>query len=490
MSLTASHRRSDLYLAKLDGCDPDLSPPRIVCPTIITLECSGQEGAVVEYSLQSPRDCDPDVEESFTPQPGEMLELGGHTATYRATDGLGHEASCEIAVEVVDTTASVLTCPEDMTVDCAEPGGEVVVHFTVTAADICDPNPVVVSDPPSGSVFGPGRHRVSCTATDASGNSTSCSFYVIGCEPEEDEGSSCADVNSGGQTGDIDMSDAIYLLTWLFNAGPHPQCPTPEDRTLPATGQSVTFGDCPGQDGFYRAGCPMPGRFVDNGDGTVTDRCTQLTWIQQTADVTSDGKITADDQLEWCEALEYCETLTFAGEDDWRLPNVRELLSILDYGRANPSVDPVFRLTRIADRNEYQYWSSTLSASNPEAVLYVEMRGGLVFSHGFAMFVLPVRGGIEGPCADVNGDGEIDISDPIRLLTWLFLGGPKPACRASRESSVPSTGQHATSGECPGQDGFQYRAHYTDTIMLRHDNRRHGRHRWLVQDLTLLSSSD
>lgn len=44
----------------------------------------------------------------------------------------------------------------------------------------------------------------------------------------------------------------------------------------------------------------------------------------------------------WQNALKYCEGLALAGHTDWRLPNVRELLSIVDYGRYDPSIDPIF----------------------------------------------------------------------------------------------------------------------------------------------------
>ena len=46
---------------------------------------------------------------------------------------------------------------------------------------------------------------------------------------------------------------------------------------------------CPGQDGFYQTGCAPDHRFVDNGDGTVTDNCTGLMWQKDTADVNVDG---------------------------------------------------------------------------------------------------------------------------------------------------------------------------------------------------------
>jgi hypothetical protein len=62
--------------------------------------------------------------------------------------------------------------------------------------------------------------------------------------------------------------------------------------------------------------------------------------------------------LGWWQALDYCESLSFVGHDDWRLPNVRELQSIVDYGRSEPAISPVFGAW------SSQYWSSTSNALN------------------------------------------------------------------------------------------------------------------------------
>jgi hypothetical protein len=121
-----------------------------------------------------------------------------------------------------------------------------------------------------------------------------------------------------------------------------------------------------GQDGAYQAGCPMDGRFVDNGDGTVTDTCTGLMWQQATADINEDGQIGAVDALNWADALQYCENLEYAGHSDWRLPNVRELISIADYGRC-PGFDPaVFSIALPGEGWFVLYWSSTSPANDVE----------------------------------------------------------------------------------------------------------------------------
>ncbi len=203
------------------------------------------------------------------------------------------------------------------------------------------------------------------------------------------------DVNASGG---IDIADAIYLLTYLFAKGPVPEpiespacdscCPPCPPFSLPATGQTACYdtdgnvidcasADWPGQDGFYQKGCPTANRFVDNGDWTVTDTCTGLMWQESTAHGT----------YTWQDALKYCESVEDVGHSDWRLPNIRELLSIVDYGRSDLKIDPVFG----AESN--WYWSSTTSAGYPGGAWGVGFHSGDVNDHGkaYVCFVRAVR---------------------------------------------------------------------------------------------------
>ncbi len=106
--------------------------------------------------------------------------------------------------------------------------------------------------------------------------------------------------------------------------------------------------------------------FVDNGDGTVTDRATGLTWIQADS-----GK-----GMDWPSALDYAENMKFAGHDDWRLPNAKELQSIIDYARSadttkSAAIDLIFKCTPITNEDGQKdfghYWTSTT---------HVDPRGG------------------------------------------------------------------------------------------------------------------
>jgi len=132
--------------------------------------------------------------------------------------------------------------------------------------------------------------------------------------------------------------------------------------------------------------------FVDNGDGTVTDLATGLMWQQ------ADDGISRD----WEAALAYAENLNLGGYTDWRLPNAKELQSIVDYTRCPDSsnsaaINAIFQTTMINDPNgnpgQYPYfWSGTShrDGTNPcTRAVYVafgeaqgQMNGILLDVHG------------------------------------------------------------------------------------------------------------
>jgi len=109
----------------------------------------------------------------------------------------------------------------------------------------------------------------------------------------------------------------------------------------------------------YVRGNPDYGRndFVDNGNGTISDKGTGLVWQKS-----DDGKT-----RNWEQALSYCENLTAAGRDDWRLPSAKELQSIVDYSRSpsatnSAAIDPIFGIMEM----ESYFWSATTHLDGPK----------------------------------------------------------------------------------------------------------------------------
>jgi len=96
------------------------------------------------------------------------------------------------------------------------------------------------------------------------------------------------------------------------------------------------------------AGVSSAGSLIDNGDGTVTDSGTLLMWQQGESSVVT-----------WEAALTTCEISTLAGYTDWRLPNHKELLSLVDYAK---TTTPAINMTLFPGALSSRYWSSTTVA--------------------------------------------------------------------------------------------------------------------------------
>jgi len=154
---------------------------------------------------------------------------------------------------------------------------------------------------------------------------------------------------------------------------------------LPKTGQTTVYQA--GDDGTYKKGYPKSGaRFVDNGDGTITDKATGLMWAKDGNGAgCNNGNVIA-----WSAAITFIEGLSFAGHDDWRLPNIKELQSIIDFSKSNPAIDPVFTNT-----TSNFYWSSTTYAGGSAFGwgFYFDVGSMDYLTKGNSYYIRPVRGG-------------------------------------------------------------------------------------------------
>ncbi len=144
---------------------------------------------------------------------------------------------------------------------------------------------------------------------------------------------------------------------------------------------------------------------VDNGDGTVTDRATGLTWMQ-----VDSGALMGNGALNWEQALHWAENLEYAGHSDWRLPNAKELHSIVDYTRSpdttrSAAIDPVFQATPITNEGGWadyaHYWTGTshTRGNSASAGIYIAFGRAL----GFMSRPGPQRG--SATLMDVHGAG-------------------------------------------------------------------------------------
>lgn len=179
--------------------------------------------------------------------------------------------------------------------------------------------------------------------------------------------------------------------------------PLETGQTACWTGGGVTV-PCAGtgQDGAEQRG--MKRRYADNGDGTITDEKTGLTWEKES----DDGSIHDGDTVgDWNHALTKIALLNvtaFAGHTDWRLPNVFELQSLADYGVQNPAVSAAFNtgctpgctvLTCSCTRN-WPYWTSTTAFDLQTFGWAVSFRDGLTHTQRKSNSIpaRAVRGGL------------------------------------------------------------------------------------------------
>ncbi len=174
--------------------------------------------------------------------------------------------------------------------------------------------------------------------------------------------------------------------------------------------------------------------FHDGGDGTVTDRATGLTWAKA-----DNGK-----GLDWDAALAWVQAMNakhFLGHNDWRMPNAKELQSIVDTTRApatthSPAIDPVFQTTRLDDGEFPYFWTGTTHRGGPP-----DQQGGaaVYLAFGRATGWMQRGGSGEYRLLDVHGAGA-QRSDQKTGDPAMFPHGRGPQKRSEdrRSCDVPS----------------------------------------------------
>jgi len=225
-------------------------------------------------------------------------------------------------------------------------------------------------------------------------------------------------------------------------------------KIVPKSGQTTSYANY--DDGYYQIGNVTSPRFVDNLDGTISDRATNLMWVKQpeliipgaigihstnqiqvargtwaTATVyaladlvfddyigdyyvcvvahTSTGthlidepsmwrltiwtasadNLTTPSTMTWANGLANSEALVYAGYSDWRLPNISELGSIIDYSLSHPCVTTYFSGCKSSD-----YLSSTTLGSSTTQKWYINFWEGEKGFNANSTYIRPVRGGI------------------------------------------------------------------------------------------------
>lgn len=151
------------------------------------------------------------------------------------------------------------------------------------------------------------------------------------------------------------------------------------------TGQTVSYA--PGDDGDVEAGVSGASpRFTDGGDGTVSDTLTSLIWTKDAGHY----------EHHWADALNYCRNYPSGVPAGWRLPNFRELMSLLDFGQKFPMLPLNHPFINLVSDHTGIYWSSTTnivydSLSKANAINFGTGDVRLLSKLGGAGYLLCVR---------------------------------------------------------------------------------------------------
>jgi Protein of unknown function (DUF1566) len=177
-------------------------------------------------------------------------------------------------------------------------------------------------------------------------------------------------------------------------------------------GYPVTFPDGRANTQYVRyvRGNPRYGAnaFQDLGNGIVVDHATTLHWQKFDSGPTP---------IDWRTALSYCQQQTLGGYNDWRLPNAKELQSIVDYRRApvvtgTPAIDPLFGYSSV----ESYYWTSTTLVEGPPQL---QGNAAVYIAFGRALGYVSVPPGSPLRLLDVHGAGaqrgDLKVGDPAQF---------------------------------------------------------------------------
>ena len=157
-----------------------INPVIAGCPSNIIISANASCQAIVNWTAPTASDNCAAVALTTTQNPGTVFNLGTTPVTYTATDAAGNISTCSFNVTVQDNTNPVITgCPSNITVS-ADASCQATVNWTApTVSDNCGGTLTLTSTKNPGTIFTAGTTVVTYTATDAVGNTSTCSFNVI-----------------------------------------------------------------------------------------------------------------------------------------------------------------------------------------------------------------------------------------------------------------------------------------------------------------------
>jgi hypothetical protein len=199
-----------------------------------------------------------------------------------------------------------------------------------------------------------------------------------------------------------------------------------------------------GYDADYSTNTPS---YTINGDETVTDNISTLSW-QQTSDTNGDGVIDVDDKMSQSDAISYCSSLSLGGYDDWRLPDIKSMYSLIDFSGKDVSgydTTDTSSLTPFIDTNVFEFgygdtnaderiidaqWATTTNyvsttMNGDETMFGVNLADGRIKGYPLEMqgsdklfYVQCIRGNEDYGQNNFTDNGDDTITDNATGLMW------------------------------------------------------------------------
>ena len=188
VTITVTDMSGNATTTSFDVNVTDAEAPEISCPSNMTVSTeTGVSYATVEFENATATDnCTVTVKQTAGPVSGSQFEIGETTITFTATDAAGNTTECSFTVTVEDNEDPTISCPSDIiqNVDAGICGAAVTFETPVGMDNSGDVTVEQTAGLASGEIFPVGTTTVSFTATDAAGNSVTCSFTVTVADDE------------------------------------------------------------------------------------------------------------------------------------------------------------------------------------------------------------------------------------------------------------------------------------------------------------------
>jgi hypothetical protein len=203
----------------------DQTPPTFACPNNTTVAAGANcTATLANYaaSVTASDNCSANPNETQSPAAGTTF-TGSQVVTLAATDAAGNTSTCSFTVTAADQTPPTFACPASTTVAAGANCTATLANYaaSVTASDNCSANPNETQSPAAGTTF-TGSQVVTLAATDAAGNTSTCSFTVTVAEPtpptsaESDVNNFCS--NAGGNISLTATGGSGTTLRWYTSS--------------------------------------------------------------------------------------------------------------------------------------------------------------------------------------------------------------------------------------------------------------------------------